>query len=212
MKDKDKIEELEALEETKYENIDLDHLMMYVMGQLERIGANLSYENAVVAAFKIFPKKFSLPGFQEYPDSNRVEQCLWRCAGKTRQWLGGKSRQGFIITDRSRLIIKEAGELLSGTSHKKTKATSKTRRKETILAEVVSSTAYTKYVRGEGSSITKGEFCFLLQGTLDSSKETLRENFNSLKIFAEELAHKDILKFLNWLEEHFKKILSVDKK
>jgi len=212
MKDKSKIEKLKEIREDKYGNVDLDHLMMYVMGQLEQIGADLSYENAVVAAFKIFPRKFSLPGYPEHPDSNRVEQCLWRCAGKTRQWLGGKARQGFIITDRSRLFIKEAEEFLSGVLHKKTKATSQTRRKESILAEVIASSAYIKYSKGDSDSITEGEFCFLLQGTLDSSKETLKKNFNSLRIFADELARKDVVEFLEWLEERFKKFLNINRK
>jgi hypothetical protein len=210
MKDKSKIEKLKEIKEDKYKNVDLDHLMMYVMGQLEQIGADLSYENAVVAAFKIFPRKFSLPGYPEHPDSNRVEQCLWRCAGKTRQWLSGKARQGFIITNRSRLFIKEAEDLLSGILYKKTKATSQTRRKESILAEVIASSAYKKYLKGEGDFITEAEFCFLLQGTLDSSKETLKKNFNSLKIFADELVRKDVVEFLDWLEERFKKFLNIN--
>lgn len=212
MKDKSKIEKLNEIKEDKYKNVDLDHLMMYVMGQLEQIGVDLSYENAVVAAFKIFPRKFSLPGYPEHPDSNRVEQCLWRCAGKTRQWLGGKARQGFIITHRSRLFIKEAEDLLSGILYKKTKATSQTRRKESILAEVIASSAYRKYLKGEGDFITEAEFCFLLQGTLDSSKETLKKNFNSLKIFADELARKDVVEFLDWLEERFKMFLNINRK
>lgn len=212
MKDKSKIEKLKEIREDKYENVDLDHLMMYIMGQLEQIGADLSYENAVVAAFKIFPRKFSLPGYPEYPDSNRVEQCLWRCAGKTRQWLGGKARQGFIITDRSRLFIKEADDLLSGILYKKTKATSQTRRKESILTEVAASYGYKKYLKGEGDSITEAELCFLLQGTLDSSKETLKKNFNSLRIFADELARKDVVEFLDWLEERFKMFLNINRK
>jgi len=57
MNDKEKIEKLTPFDETKYENIDLDHLIMYVMGQLEKIGVDLSFENAVVASFKLFQHK-----------------------------------------------------------------------------------------------------------------------------------------------------------
>ena len=207
MTDKDKIKKLKSFDEAKYENIDLDHLIMYVMGQLEKVGVDLSFENAVVAAFKLFPKKFSLLGFPEYPDSNRVEQCLWRCTYKTKQWLGGKSRQGFNITERSRIFIQETEYLLKGLSPKKTRATSQTRRKEVILAEVMSSPAYVKYTKGQSDSITEADFCFLLQGTLDSFRETLKENLISLKKFTQELRQKDILMFLEWLEQRFKNFL-----
>jgi len=207
MKDKDKLKELKSFAESKYKNIDLDHLMMYVMKELERIKANLSYENAVVAAYKIFPKKFSLLGFEEYPDSNRVDQCLWRCSGKTRQWLVGKARQGFKINPRSRVIFKESEDLLEGRKPTKTKAISQTRRKESILAETLDSPAYKKYLEKNGNLITEAEFCFLLQGTLDSEKDTLKRNLNLLKMFADELGRKEITTFLEWIENHFKSFL-----
>jgi hypothetical protein len=209
MKDKEKLEKLHTFIESKYENIDLDHLVMFAINELDIMKANLSYENIVVASFKLFPKKFSLPGFPEYPDSNRVEQCLWRCAGKTRQWLGGKTRLGFTITPRSRNIFKESIELLEGKKATKTKAASQTRRKEAILAEIINSSAYKKYLDGKGNLITEGELCFLLQGTLDSEKVTLRKNLELLKMFADELEKMNISEFLEWIGEHFKKFLKL---
>ncbi|MBI1979656.1 MAG: hypothetical protein HYY45_22150 [Deltaproteobacteria bacterium] len=208
MTDKEKIERLKPLDVAKYQNVDLNHLVMYAVGQLETIAADLSFENVVAASFKLFPKKFSLLGFPLYPDAKRVHDCLFRCTFKANQWLGGKTRQGFVITDRSRTFIKEAEDLLYGLKSKKTRVTSKTRRKEFLLEEVVSSSAYLKYTRGHGDSISDGDFCFLLQGTLDSSRETLSKNLAVLKRFAGELQQVDILKFLNWLEDHFKNFLS----
>lgn len=205
---KEKIEKLKAFDVSKYENVDLDHLVMYTMSQLEKIGADLSFENAVVATFKLFPKKFSLLGFSSYPDSLRVYTCLWRCStDKKKQWLGGKIRQGFVITNRSRRFIKEAEDRLKGLYPEDMKAPSQTRRKESLLAEVTSSSAYSKYIKGQRDSISAAEFCFLLQGTLDSTREILKGNLTSLKQFAEELDRKDIFEFLGWLEQHFTKFL-----
>lgn len=204
MIDKDKIEALKSIKIAKYKNIGLDHLVMYSVAQLEKIGADLSVENAVVACFKLFPNKFSLPGFSLYPDSARVKSCLTRCTHKTKQWLGGKTRQGFIITDRARTIITEAENMLSGRLQKEIKVASQTRRKESILAEVRTSPAYLKYRNGQGSSISESDFCFLLQGTLDSSREILSGNLEALQRFAEELQHEDVLQFVTWLKQHFK--------
>ena len=211
MTDKEKVENLKTFDEGKYENLDLDRLIMYVMGQLDKLGADLSFENAVVAAFKLFPKKFSLLGFPSYPDSLRVYTCLWRCStDKNKQWLGGKIRQGFILTDRSRKFIKETENLLSGISPKEKKASSQTRRKELLLAEIEKSSAYIKYLNGQGNLITEADLCFLLQGTLDSSREILRENFYTLKRYAEELENKDVLKLLSSLEERFKNFFNIN--
>jgi len=208
MADKEKIEKLKPFDPAKYENIDLDHLAIYAVGQLEKIGADLSFENAVVAAFKLFPKKFSLPGFPSYPDGKRIHDCLFRCTFKTKKWLGGKTRQGFTINDRSRIFIKEAEDLLDAELNKKTRASSQTRRKEFLLAEVTSSPAYAKFTKREYESISESDVCYLLQGTLDSSRQILKQNLVSLKKFVDELEREDISKFLNWLEQHFKKFLN----
>lgn len=201
---KEDINKLEPMDESRYINVDLDHLIMYAVGALKKIQADLSLENVVVAAFKLFPKKFSLLGFPNYPDSLRVYSCLWRCTtDKKKQWLGGKIRQGFIITERGEKFINEAEEILQGTASKSNKANSQTRRKEAILAEIIRSSAFIKYKNGLSESITEAEFCFLLQGTLDSSKDVLRDNFLLLRQYAEELNRTDIKDFLDQLKIRF---------
>jgi hypothetical protein len=203
MEDKEKIENLSSVSKEKYANIDLDHLMMYAMGKLHKLDANLSFENAVVAAFKLFPNKFSLIGYPEFPDSNRVDQCLWRCS-KHRQWIGGKSRQGFMITERSELVIHEVEEMLEKGLPQKSRNISQSRRKEALLAEVKDSSAYKKYYSGNGSEITEAELSFLLQGTLDSSHKLLEDNLAALKNFAQSLNNQEILDFIEWIETNFK--------
>lgn len=207
MTDREKIEKLMPSSSENYQNIDLNHLVMYAVGQLEKLGANLSFENVVVATYKLFPDKFSLLGFPSYPDAKRVHDCLFRCTIKPIQCLGGKTRQGFVVTDRSRAFIEEAEDLLYGLKSRRTRVTSKTRRKEILLEEVVSSPAYLKYLKEQRDSITEADFCFLLQGTLDSSRETLGKNFAVLKSFAGELQHAELTNFLEWLEDRFKNFL-----
>jgi hypothetical protein len=116
-------------------------------------------------------------------------------------------RQGFMITDRSKTFIAQAENYIFGPSRDDTKATSQTRRKESILAEVENSPAYLKYKKGDGRSISESEFCFLLQGTLDSSKEVLIGNLEALRRFAEELGNAELVKFADWLKCHFKHFL-----
>lgn len=207
MTDRERIEKLKPLDFGRYENVDLDRLFMYTMGQLQQIGVDLSFYNAVVAAFKLFPKKFSIPGFPSYPDAKRGYDCLFRCTFKTKRWLEGRIRQGFTLTDRSRMIIREAERRLSGESPKRLKAASQTRRKERVLSEAELSPAYSKYTNGQAASITEGDFCYLLQGTLDTSPRILRENLASLKNHAEELSKNDMVKFLKWAEKRFRNLL-----
>lgn len=201
--DQDKIMHLHPLDDTRYQTVDLDHLVMYTVGEVEKLHVDLSFENIVAASYTLFPKKFSLLGFPCYPDSDRVMNCLNRCTRKHRQWLGGKSRHGFFLTIKSKQIIQQAEGFLRGYTTAKTGSKSQTRRKESILAEVISSPAYLKFLNGKQETVTVADLCYVLQGTLDTSKETLKGNLNALLKFAEELKRDDVVNFAKWLEAKF---------
>jgi len=213
MKDKDKIKRLKPFDLENYDSIDLDRLVIYSTVKLEKMGIELSLENIIVGSFKLFPQKFSLSGYIEFPDATRVEKCLWRCKGRKRQWIGGKTPHGYLITDKTRVISGQTEAQLLNTGLKKEQRTpSRLRRKDGILKETTSSPAYSKYINNQGDSITEAELCYLLQGTLDSSRQVLRENLASLKKIAEDLESKKILDFLCWLEISFKSFLNVTNK
>src|SRR3989338_501786 len=132
---REEILRLQTVDLSKYEDIDLDRLAIYAISQLEKIGAELSFENAVMASFKLFPQKFSLLGFPDYPDANRVMKCLWRLTSKVKPWLSGKIKQGFVVTERGRAHIKEVEDILRGQYQVVKKSPSKTRREELLLKE-----------------------------------------------------------------------------
>jgi hypothetical protein len=202
-----KMKSLKPVDYALYQSIDLDRLVMYAVAEIDKVGLDLSLENIIVGAFILFPKKFSLIGYAEFPDATRVEKCLWRCNGKNRQWISGKTPHGYVITDRTRSIASEVGTLLRAPSSITKNTPTRMRRKEAILKEVANSPAYNKYMNGTKESISEADFCYLLQGTLDSSREILRENLVALKQITKELERQDVLNFLNWLEGHFSTFL-----
>jgi len=209
MADKDKVMALNPVDPDKYDPIDLDRLVIYTTTELDKLGVELSLEHIIVGAFKLFPNRFSIPGYPEFPDATRVEKCLWRCKGKKRQWIAGKTPHGYAITDRTKSVSSETGVQLSNTTSKKDQKTpTRLRRKEGILKETTDSSAYSKFIGGKRESISEADFCYLLQGTLDSPRNILKQNFATLKKFADELDRDDLSTFLNWLEERFKKFLN----
>ena len=207
--DREKILKLEAVDLSKYEDVDLDRLVMYSIGQLEKIGVELTFENAVMASFKLFPKKFSLLGFPDYPDANRVEKRLRDFTSKVKPWLTGKIKQGFVITERGRAPIKEVEAILRGQYLVEKKSPSKTRREELLLKEVMSSAAYLKYVEKQNDLISEGDLCDMLQGTLNSDRKMLKENFFLLQQYARELKQKNLWDFFNWIEQRFNQFLGI---
>jgi hypothetical protein len=199
---------IEEVDPSRYEGIDLDRLVVYAAARVSELGEELSLEDIIVATFKLFPKKFSLLGYPQFPDGTRVEKCLWRCKGIRRGWIGGKTAHGYTTTEKGVLISAQVKKMLEiGGTHNK-KASSQTRRKETIIAELTASHAFRKFVENRGNSITESEFCNALQGTLDSLKEALLGNLTSLKTIASELGRNDVSDFLNYLDKSFSKFLN----
>jgi hypothetical protein len=210
MDDKNKVETLKSIEHDKYLNVDLDHLIMFTIGKLNEMNVDLSFENTVVAAYKLFPEKFSLNGYEKYPDSNRIRNSLNRCT-MNRKWLGGKALHGFVITEKSRTIIQEAEKRIFGSTIKKKKATSQTRRKELIISEIEKSSTFHKYQNNGINKINEADFCFLLQGTLDTSRTILYNNLKILKLYSKELNRMEIYNFLYEMENKFSEFLEINK-
>ena len=208
MKRSRKILELKQESSSKYHSIDLDKLVMYAISKLDEMDAELSVENIIVATYKIFPRKFSLIGYPEFPDNSRIEKSLWRCKGKRRGWLEGKTSHAFALTEKGRLITSRAKALLSGESVGKRTALSQGRRKERIISEVIQSTAFKKFGEKKRDSISEFEVCYVLQGTLDSPKQTLRENLTLMQRIAEEMGQEPVRDFLTFLQSRFSHFLS----
>ena len=202
-----KLSETSAFDENLYCNLDIDRLVVYVLFYLEGNSIQLTLENIIVGAFRLFPCKFSLFGFPEYPDSARVEKSLWRSRGKERQWIGGKTRQGYSLNRRSYMIAEHVMkdlEIKSGIK-RSSRGNKRLRRWEKIIMEIEKSSAYKKYIDDRTDSITESEFCYVLQGTLDSPKEILNENLLTLKTMAKDLDNQEIERFLYILESKFSK-------
>lgn len=202
-------DEFVALADENYLSIDLDRLIMLAVGLLRDAGLELSYENTVVAAFRLFPAKYGLIGFPDYPDAKRVHDALWHCSYKSKRWLSGKTRLGFAITEVGEGILADARRLLSGQHPGRRPALSQTRRRETILAEVTASEAYAKFTAGAGDDIGEAELCYVLQGTLDSPRDLLVGNLNGLRRMAVELDNTTVTEFLEALTRRFSGFLGL---
>jgi len=193
-----------------YEGINLNWLVLVSVGMAEESGIDLSFEHIVIAAFKLFPNKFSLLGYPEHPDAKRIHDALWRCTYKNRQWLMGKTSQGFAFTQRGRQELEVARKALQKDYRPAKKTFSHTRRFEKLLGEVKAAPAYAKFLKGERDSISEAECCNVLQGTLDSERRVLLDNLTKLKAMATDLQEKEAVAFMAWLGQRFARFLGVE--
>jgi hypothetical protein len=193
-----------------YDGVNLDWLVLLSVSAVEESGVDLSLEHIVMAAFKLFPGKFSLLAYPSHPDAIRVDKALRRCTDKDRQWLIGKTSQGFAFTERGRQQLELIRQRLQKDYRPAKKTFSQTRRSEKLLGEVKAAPAYAKFLKGQQDKISEAECCNVLQGTLDSDRRVLRDNLAKLKAMATDLQEKETVTFMDWLGQRFARFLGRD--
>jgi hypothetical protein len=195
------LESMKAVDKVTFSHIDNDRLILYVVSVLEEKKVEPTFDKIVVAAFKLFPSRFSLIGFPEYPDALRVHDCLWHCTYKTKMWLFGNSKSGFGLTEKGTYILSETKQRLSGEIEGPKEFGTRARRKEVYFVELLKKTsAFRKFGEGNPDSISSMEIRELLRVGNEASKEILRKNLQRYLEYAQKLEDKDAEKFVKFVQ------------
>ncbi len=136
-----------------YLPLDKDRLVLFAVNFLETKNVEPTFDKIVATAFKLFPNKFSLIGFPEYPDSNVIRECVHLHCTKSKHWLNGNLRSAYKVTDKGTYFLDETKKMLDG-KIKITKTHSVTpKRKETTFINLLKkSSAYKKYLNKQNIS------------------------------------------------------------
>jgi len=103
-------------------------------------------DKITVATFRLFPKKFHLIGFPEYPDGLTIYTCFWLHGTKTKKWLTGSVQNGFKITEKGRYYLEETEKMLGGEIQVTKMQKIAPKRKEVTFIDLLKkTTAYKKY-------------------------------------------------------------------
>jgi hypothetical protein len=200
------IENLKIIDFVKYKDLDGDRLIVYVVHILEKNKIAPRFDDIVIAAFKLFPERFSLISYN-VPDAKKVHDCLWHCTYKTKVWLGGKTKHGFYLTDLGKKIATIVESRLASPSSEKVVGEDvilkhKTGRQEkSILGELIKSDAYVAFKKGL-RTIDEYDLRRALRGIRTTSKTNLLVNYGKLKIYATELKQTEILEFLEFVKKN----------
>jgi len=192
-----------------YENLDLNRLAVYAICLLDRNNLLVTFENIVVALFIMFPKKFGLVGFEQYPDSARVNRALLQLRPKYRNWATGSPSRGFRLTPAGLLIVDETTKLLSARkAGKKEGRTSKRARTLLPSAElekrILKSSAYVKYSENREEQIDKMEILELLRAVPHAPISVLNNYLRELENVAQEAKRPDVLEFLKFVRRRLR--------
>lgn len=109
------LSEIKGFAQPAYDSFDLNRLVSFTIQWLQELSIPTTFENIVVAAFRMFPEKFAPQGYPEYPDAARTNRALLQLGPKYRNWARGSVQKGFVLTDSGLSEVRRVKEALSGT-------------------------------------------------------------------------------------------------
>ena len=181
-----------------YEPLDKDRLVLFAVSYLESRQIEPTFDKIVVAAFKLFPKKFSLIGFPEYPDGRTIYYCVYNHCTLDKKWLFGNVQSAFKVTERGRYFLDETRKMLEGKIvSTRTHITTPRRKEATFISILKRTNAYKKYAHGEKELIDKSDLLEALRVPL-GSKGLIQANLTKYLEYAQRINESSAIKFLEF--------------
>src|SRR3989454_11226835 len=98
----------------QYGNIDLNRLTVFTIYLLNKRDIPTTLENIGVANFRMFPRRFAMVGFPDYPDVTRVNRALLQLRPKYRNWAMGNAKLGWHLTvageEEAKALLRKLGD------------------------------------------------------------------------------------------------------
>jgi len=69
-----------------YTSVSLTKLTIYAISKIAEGGEECAYERIVKECFTLFPRRFSLQRYPEWPDGARIKLEISRCRDKRKRW------------------------------------------------------------------------------------------------------------------------------
>lgn len=99
-----------AKEPQMHEGASLASLVTYSLFWLHEWELRRSIEAITVLSWRLFPTKFSMVGWSQYPDSIRTTRSLLQCQPKYRNWLTGSATKGYSLNERGMQVARDLVE------------------------------------------------------------------------------------------------------
>ncbi|MFQ5910496.1 MAG: hypothetical protein ACE5IJ_07220 [Thermoplasmata archaeon] len=199
-------------EHDRYVDIDLNRLATFAIYLLTESRIVPTLENLVVALFRLFPEKFSLPGFSEYPDATRGNRALLQLRPKYRNWAVKSSAEGYVLTELGHRVAKQTRDLLNSPVRERTNRRSVPSPPRTlyegIARNIRRSTAFRKFTAGEGGAVARPEIFELLGAVPYTPVRILRSKLYDWAQLAQQAEDTKMLDFLEWMNRKFPEVFS----
>ena len=200
-----------AVEETTsapYEHISYDDLVTYVVYRLTAgngPNAQTTFEDIVAEAFKLFPKRFSLRGYPQWPDSAVVNKS-WLRSRTDKKCIVGSVKDGFRLTQRGLEVAERIEKQLKQTPIKGSRIIKSELRTRSgrLLRSLERSHPYQGFMQnGTLGDMTEYDLADVLLTLPDTPPSRLTSNLEQFRDAARLYDRQDVQDFLNALEDQF---------
>jgi hypothetical protein len=191
-----------------YQSFDLNRLVSFTIHWLQEQRIVTTFENIVVAAYRMFPEKFALEGYPEYPDAARANRALLQLGPKYRNWARGSVQKGFVLTASGLIEVDRVKDaLLSAKPLEQLKPKQRTAPRTLNLSEellgIERSALYAKWSKGALSEGTTLDLLEMLSAYAYTPPRALRDRLAVLENTAKQLGRRDLLEFLESVHKKF---------
>ena len=199
-----------------YSGIILNDLVVYSIYYLHNQGSAITSEDVIAACFILFPKRFGLGKYPQWPDAGIVSRRWSDC--KSQGYLRGNATSGFQITakgiKRAEKVEKSLGKVMKTIPMPKPKAEAihpelKAHARKYVRS-IEMSDAYKRYKKK--MPLNEFDFRSLLLCTMESPPTTLARNLENFKEYVSIHGRKDLLSFLEFCGEKFAHMLGTTTK
>ena len=224
IRDKSDLLKIKSFNTTTYEDFSLTSLTAYCVFNLREWNITTSLENISVASHRMFPVKFSLVGWPNFPDITRTSRSVLQMRPKYRNLATSASGKGVFLNQNG---IKEAfsvlekigppllieGGRISIPANKLRAERGKSKKPRSVHPEDLVSTIYKSQLFGlyDQSRFDEAEAIHLI-GLLKVYDHTpsleKRRKLKELLDAAKDLEDKEALDFLNLASQRFYKYLN----
>ena len=195
-----------------YESASLAQLMAFCVGHLHDQGITATFETITIVAFKLFPSRFSLVGFEEHPDAARINRALLQSRPKYQNLIVGDVHKGYCLTHKGEHAAEQVRKTLSSHTQamvsKKKVARHRTFTGEVTVNRIESTQLYRQWRENPEAEIDLYSIWLLLEVTPYTEKEIIRGIFQDFREAAEAAKRDDMLRFLGWIKGRYPDIIS----
>jgi hypothetical protein len=199
---------------TRYASVDLNRLTAFTISLLNELDVPTTLENIAVANFRMFPKRFAMVGYPEYPDIARVSRALLQLRPKYRNWATGKTKLGWQLTNagvaearviREKLADNSTSDDRLVPSDLEAEGGGKNRRTihpEDTTIRIRSSPLFLKYTQG-WKEVDPLEVFDVLEAYTHTPADALRHKLRRMRSAAASVGDKQVVEFLDELSKRF---------